>query len=522
MADVTFNTDNVKIYLAGAGSGKTHALMNELTGMLDTYRPDEIMFTTFTRRGVETGIELALMTHNTLSKNDLPFFATLHSLCFKNANLKMKDVVDVKHVAKFNELCGFKLQAQHAFNNMSTDTKLLQRYDAIRSGATEGVFIHSMYDEERYFLLIKAYEKFKQQNNLVDYYDCLERYLEVGKPLPISASIIDECQDLTPLQWQCVMRMAERAQVIRAAGDWAQCLYKYNAATPEALIALSEKYETVDLNLTYRLPKSVCAVANKIIEVMDAKLPRLHETVKEEDGAVTELDSAELLARIVQRDYTKSSGKANRWFMLFRCNYHIERITSELERLIIPYHTSSGFCLDTRLLHKIERYNNFRLTGFSTPKVRAEFMEEHHLTNFDADFVDTDLITSDRKYVYHDYVTKFGTERLLEMAAEPPWCLCATVYKVKGGEADNVAFFLDATKLVNNNLLVDLDGELRVMYVACTRAKEKLYIVQPATHYNLAGLWDFVYHDTPMVSDTDEEPRKPRGRKKKAVEDTCE
>ena len=45
-----FKTDNVITYLAGAGCGKTTALMNELQEMLKTYQPDEIAFVSFSRK----------------------------------------------------------------------------------------------------------------------------------------------------------------------------------------------------------------------------------------------------------------------------------------------------------------------------------------------------------------------------------------------------------------------------------------------------------------------------------------
>jgi len=58
--DATFATDDVVVYLAAAGAGKTHAMMEEMAELLKVYRPDEIAFVTFTRKGVLNGIERAI------------------------------------------------------------------------------------------------------------------------------------------------------------------------------------------------------------------------------------------------------------------------------------------------------------------------------------------------------------------------------------------------------------------------------------------------------------------------------
>ena len=57
---IRFKTSDVRVYLAPPGAGKTFSLMDEMVELLKVYRPDEIAFVTFTRKGVENGIERAL------------------------------------------------------------------------------------------------------------------------------------------------------------------------------------------------------------------------------------------------------------------------------------------------------------------------------------------------------------------------------------------------------------------------------------------------------------------------------
>ena len=58
-----------------------------------------------------------------------------------------------------------------------------------------------------------------------------------------------------------------------------------------------------------------------------------------------------------------------------------------------------------------------------------------------------------------------------------PQILVSSIHHVKGGEARNVALLLDTTRKVDINLYNKLDEELRVLYVAVTRTKENLILI---------------------------------------------
>ena len=58
-----------------------------------------------------------------------------------------------------------------------------------------------------------------------------------------------------------------------------------------------------------------------------------------------------------------------------------------------------------------------------------------------------------------------------------PAILISTVHSVKGGEANNVAFLMDNTRRVRLNIYNNIDEELRVLYVAITRTRTNLYLI---------------------------------------------
>ena len=53
---------------------------------------------------------------------------------------------------------------------------------------------------------------------------------------------------------------------------------------------------------------------------------------------------------------------------------------------------------------------------------------------------------------------------------------------MKGGEADNIMLLTDIAPRTYREMHATPDDELRVFYVAVTRAKENLHIVQPQTN----------------------------------------
>ena len=489
---VRFNTDDVTVYLAPPGAGKTYALMEDMVNLLLTYRPDEIAFVTFTRKGVRNGIDRALAADSRLRDDDLVHFQTLHSLCFKETALKHTNIIEPRDIRRFNELLGFNLTLAESFDNTTEDDKLLQRYDAIRAGSKRGVFVERACDEERYDRLVSAYEAFKQENDLVDFYDCLIRFRDRGLPVPVKVALIDEAQDLTPLQWEVCQIAFSGCIVIRIAGDDYQSLFSYAGADPAILIELSRFYKLVKLEKSYRLPMAVYRFARGITDMIQEKVDKDFVPIKDEEGFVRVIADRAALCRIIREDFDRNGYIADRWYLLFRNNCFMDDFNCMLDQFTIPYHTGKGFCVAEKDARKVARYLNYRKDGFGSDQAKATFCRTFGVESIEDDFTESDLIPGENRYVIKDYVDKFGAETLLDFSSAPPYALVATPHRVKGGEADYVAVFLDCTRLVSDNMLVNLDEELRALYVACTRARKGLYLIPSIGKYGLDNIVEMV------------------------------
>jgi superfamily I DNA/RNA helicase len=136
-------------------------------------------------------------------------------------------------------------------------------------------------------------------------------------------------------------------------------------------------------------------------------------------------------------------------------------------------------------LGKINKFYNFRKFGFSDEESKKAFALQYDIKDFNEDFSETNLIEGPQLYVYQEYVNTYGIRELTEMSKAKPKVYVSTIHKVKGGEARNVAVFLDCTAKIHRNRFRDFDSELRLLYVAFTRAQQKLFIVKSESAYGL-------------------------------------
>jgi superfamily I DNA/RNA helicase len=340
--------------------------------------------------------------------------------------------------------------------------------------------------------LTRWYESFKRQHNLVDFYDCLLQFRDRGEPLNVKAAFIDEAQDLTPLQWEVCRIAFSKCEKIRVAGDDYQSIFTYAGASPETLIALSKKHRTIKLEKSYRIPKSVYDLSKGITLLIDNKVDKDYRPVKKADGFVKTTANRDELALKIQRDLDVNGYTPHRWFLLFRNNCFFRDMEDRLTLLKIPYHSASGFCVVGRDMAKIKRYYNYRKLGYGSKEAFETFCKEYYIKDIHDSFTESALISSDKRYLYAGYVDKYGADGLYEMSKKEPCVLLSTVHRVKGGEADYVAVFADCTRQVDMNRQVDPDEELRVLYVACTRARQGLYIVSRNTQYGLDDMLELI------------------------------
>lgn len=486
--NIDFNTENITVALAPAGCGKTHYLRDKVTEALETYRPEEVAYVSFTRMGANQG-KSVIMKHLGIEEESLPFFSTLHALTFNALGLKHKNIFSIKHLKNFNELLGFNLSLNSDMDSNTHDDKLLNYYDNTRSGCVLQSDTYEKFDYRKYKRFVNAYEHYKKQNGLIDFMDCLLKFVERGKPIPVRFACIDEAQDLTSLQWMVCTTAFSTCERIFIAGDDYQSIYQYAGAKPDYLIALSKKYSTVNLEVSYRLPVKVCSLSKGITGLIAEKVDKDYESYKDMQGSITHLNDVLLLSSIIE------SKRDETWLFLFRNNFFTTRIEEILQDRLIPYSNNNGFFINERTLSKINTFYNFRKRGFLNEESKNSFMKKYGITDITCDLSETNIVEGDFKYVVQAYLTKYGLKNLIREAKTEPKIRVSSIHRAKGAEAKNVAVFMDCTRRVSKTLYEDLDSELRLLYVACTRAEENLYLVQSESSFGLDSLMNTIMEE---------------------------
>lgn len=465
----------------GIVTHNTRRLIEEVSKELETRRPEELAFVTFTRKGAEEGLR-RVCSKLMFEPEDLPYFRTLHSLTFHALNLKGTQMFGRLDQRKFNKEFGYNVNRCEVDTGKvaaTTDSLYLDFYDMERSGALTSKQLAEADIEKAYYnQIVRDYEAYKAREEKVDFFDCLIKYVENGEALPVKVAMIDEAQDITALQWKVIDKAFRKAEKIIIAGDDKQSIYAYSGARPDFLIQLSKQFPVEHLSKSYRIPYSVYKLSVAITNFIGEKTEQKAEPRMENgEGMIMQLNELERILNFLDESCIKNDPDKTAWYILARNNCFLEEPKKVLEEALIPYWTADGFFMGGEIMKRLKDYENFKMEGYRDPKKKEDFQRKFGIEDFTQPFTETNLFTEGRKWVYASYIEKYGLKKLEEMCKWNPQVLVSTIHHVKGGEAKNVAIMLDTTRKTKGNVFENIDEELRILYVGVTRAKENLFLI---------------------------------------------
>ena len=92
------------------GTGKTRRLLNEVHRYVQQGTPlDQIGYFAFTRKAAGEARDRFLANNEDLTKKDIKYFQTLHSLAFNNLGLKEENVMQELNYKKIGEECAIQI-----------------------------------------------------------------------------------------------------------------------------------------------------------------------------------------------------------------------------------------------------------------------------------------------------------------------------------------------------------------------------------------------------------------------------
>jgi len=487
---------HTQIILGPPGTGKTSTLLGLIEDELEKgTAPDRIGFFTFTKKAVNEGKERAVDRFD-LSNRDLPFFRTLHSLAFRQLGLTRESVMDRGDILDLNEKLNLRLSGRttsddgHLFG-MTHDDRLafIENLARMRSIPLEQQW-HEVDDAVGWFELerfARGLKLFKEDRLLVDYTDMLQLFLEKGDVPKLDAMFVDEAQDLSPLQWAVVRKLADHADRIYVAGDDDQAIYKWAGADVDYLIQNSKG--AMILHQSHRVPAAVHEVASQCIGQVRS---RIHKTwsPRKEQGLVRWEPTIDLI-----------NMEEGDWLVLARTNYLLEEIDEycrnqgwffEVKGRPSISETKVRAVLNWERLHQglditvTDCANLLKFIKVRNPKsldildldvmITHEVLKKHFPDLPNGYWYDVFNLLSAKEISYIRAMLRRG-----ERITKQPRIRLSTIHAAKGGEATNVVLLTDITNRVYKNYQSNPDDENRVFYVGLTRTKENLYLIEPKT-----------------------------------------
>lgn len=449
--------------------------------------PSRIGYIAFTRRAANEARTRAQEKFN-LTDEDLIYFRTIHSFCFMQLGTNPSGMMQKEHWIELGELLGVDVSGTGIMNDeayvqsMPIGDRLffLDNLSRISGLSLREVYEKTVDDDLNYAQLViasNALAQYKEKRKLLDFTDLLDKWIKEGHAPKLDALFVDEAQDLSKMQWKVVHKLASDIPLKYAAGDDDQAIYRWAGAAVEEFTNLPGT-KTV-LSHSYRIPKAVHTIAKDILDnIENRELKRFSHNGS--PGYVAYHFSVE--------DLELDSGE---WLCLARNDYllrHYERIC---EQNGYPYESPSRKPLQSSALRAIKDWTRL---GHGETVVGKQLKNIRRFHGFSLKNIDDERIyaLSDLPVDYGPWFKVFGnisaTLREYFLAAKrqgesllKPRIKINTIHGVKGGEADHVAIITDMAARSHRYMQMFPDDELRVFYVAATRAKSGLNIIQPSS-----------------------------------------
>lgn len=427
------------IYLASAGTGKTRTLLNIIQKhMEDGIQPERIAFVTFTRKGAEVS-RIRMSQDLGIPLTRLKNFRTIHSLAFRGTSANREIMMDFKKYKDFGERAGYNFAHLGLDTTEGTnwtemkDQQLVaieQLFRANRAYCEQIMDMKVMYGQLAQYM--ELYTRYKKTFHYKDFTDLLDDYIAQGCCEDVDVVCLDEMQDSSPLQWRMVFQAFKNAKYIYVAADIKQSIFCYAGASPGTVLNLRGTQHVLDTS--YRVPSTILNFAQRLVDEMQLTDHSHCKSVKE-GGKIDYIPCLDALDELYDPSKT--------YFFLARNKKFFKFYEDWCRRVGLPY----------------------RLKGepIFTATDKLEY-QQGKTDSWDPDKLD-----------FAKYCFSKGT------FYKEPSIDINTIHTVKGDEADVVVLMSDISKNVAIQLDIDEDSEHRVFYVAVTRAKERLIIVEPQT-----------------------------------------
>ena len=203
--------------------------------------------------------------------------------------------------------------------------------------------------------IYEAYQNYLYQNRKLDFDDmqvyCYELFLERKDILTMWQKrfeyiMIDEFQDINPLQYRIIKMLVEPHKNLFVVGDDDQSIYGFRGSKPELMLDFEVDFKDckkVVLNENYRSASSVIEHAKNLISHNKIRMEKQMQGVRNEKGLVCVhrmKNVREQNTKIIEtiRDYAKKGIPYEEMAVLYRTNQQPRFLVEKLMEYNIPFY----------------------------------------------------------------------------------------------------------------------------------------------------------------------------------------
>jgi superfamily I DNA/RNA helicase/DNA polymerase III epsilon subunit-like protein len=343
------------LVLAGPGAGKTFCLIERIRFLIEqrNVRPSRVCTFTFTNKAAG---EIALRLERTLGGDGVPVQSgTIHAFCAQLLR---------EHGARVGLAPGFGIaDEEYQLNVLRRLEGVRPWHRALLTRFSANRFRGAPLQHED-FALLERYERFLEQKKMVDFdmlvlkaAELLERTSEADAiRARWDVILVDEFQDLNPVQYRVIRELARAHQHLFAVGDHDQSIYSWAGADPAVFKSLLNDFrlaKRVRLEENRRCPRDVFALARRLVSLNaqmfeDLPPPQANRDSRFPAAAIsfaTDDAEREWIVDDIRRDRAECGHEWGELALLYRTNEMGEALEGAFLNAGIPCRLARGRAL---------------------------------------------------------------------------------------------------------------------------------------------------------------------------------
>ena len=459
------------------GTGKTRRLLNEVQRYVNKGTPlNKIGYFAFTRKAAGEARDRFLKINTHLTKKDIKYFQTLHSLAFGKLGLKEENVMQDLNYKVIGETCGIQIKyAMYETNNwngiFSSDSEYLSMINLARVkqiSVMDQLDLNehlSKIERDKLDAIEKEINNYKEIYGLIDFTDMIQKFLDENIELNFDVIFVDEAQDLSLIQWTMINKIEKDTGCdVFVAGDDDQAIFGWAGADVDSFINYNA--EEIPLKQSERVPSIIQKTALNVIN-------RIQENRIDKEY-FSKSETGQILERYRLSDIDMSTGD---WLILTRTKSLLKSVPTYLKKKGLFFESAQGNSVGKSLYEDIQYWSKLQ-KKIHLPDIQVQRIKER---------IKGDMNISLHWYDAFNKLTESQITymRLLLLNNEDPTkdarIKISTIHGAKGGEATNVVLFLNETANTIKGAkksTAKQDEEYRVWYVGVTRSMKNLYLIK--------------------------------------------